>query len=59
MSRQEWNSLDTPGVLYSLLSKLPRNTRGIWDRKVFMLRKQLQLKSELSDLLDFVKEEML
>ena len=58
MSRQHWNSFGTPDVLCSLVSKLPGNTRDRWNRKVFMLRKHQQLEPELSDLTDFVEEEM-
>ena len=43
MSCQQWNSLDTPDVLCSLVSKLPGNTMDRWNRKVFMLRKHQQL----------------
>ena len=58
MSRQQWNSLDTPDVLCSLVSKLSGNMRDRRSRKVFMLRKYQQLEPELSDLIDFVEEEM-
>ena len=58
MSCQQWNSLDTPDVLCSLVSKLARNTRDRWNRTVFMLRKHQQLEPDFSDLIDFVEEEM-
>ena len=58
MALQQWNSLDTPDVLCSLVSKLPGNTRDRWNRKVFMLRKHPQLDPELSDLIDFAEAEM-
>ena len=58
MSRQQWNSLDTPDVLCRLVSKLAGNTRYRWDKKVFMLRKHQQLEPEPSDLIDFVEDEM-
>ena len=58
ISRQQWNSLDTPDVLCSLVSKLPGNMRDRWNRKVLMLRKHQQLEPELSDLIDFLEEEM-
>ena len=58
MSHQQWNSLDTPDVLCSLVSKLARNTRDRWNRTVFMLRKHQQLEPDFSDLIDFVEEEM-
>ena len=59
MSHQPRNSLDTPDVLCSLVSKLPGNPRDSWNRKVFMLRKHQQLEPELSDLINFVEEEMM
>ena len=58
MSCQQWNSLDTPDVLCSLVSKPLGNTRDGWNRKVFMLRKHQQLEPGLSDLIDFVEEVM-
>ena len=59
MLRQQWNSLDTPDILCSLVSKLAGNTKDRWNRKVFMLRKHQQLEPELSDLIDFVEEEIM
>ena len=32
MSLKQWNALDTPDKLCSLISKLPGNTRGRWNR---------------------------
>ena len=58
MSCQQWNSLDTPDILCSLVSKPPGNTRDRWNRKIFMLRKHQQLEPDLSDLIDFIEEEM-
>ena len=58
MSRQQWNALDTPDVLCSLISKLPGNTRDRWNRRVLNLRRHEQREAELADLIEFVEEEV-
>ena len=58
LCQQWWNSLDTADGFCSLVSKLAGNTRDKRNRKVFMLRKHQQPKSELSDLIYFVEDEM-
>ena len=58
MSRQQWNPLDTPDTLCSLITKLPRNTRDRWNRGVLNLRRHEQRKPELADLREFVEEEV-
>ena len=37
MSRQHWNSLDTPDILFAVKSKLPVNARDKWNRKMMMI----------------------
>ena len=59
MSRQQWNALDTPDVLCSLISKLPGNTRDRWNRQVLNLRRHEQRESQLADLIEFVEEVVL
>ena len=34
MSQQQWNSLNSPDILYTPISKLPGNLRDKWNRKV-------------------------
>ena len=51
MSRQQWNSLDTPDILCALISKLPGNARDKWNRKVMIIRRSPGRKPELSSLL--------
>ena len=58
MSRQQWNALDTPDVLCSLISKLPGNTRDRWNRRVLNLRRHEQIEPELADLIELVEEEV-
>ena len=55
MSRQQWNALDTPDVLCSLISKLPGNTRDRWNRQVLNLRRHEQREPELAVLIEFVE----
>ena len=57
MSRQQWNALDTPDVLCSLISKLPGNTSVRWNRRVLNLRRHEQIEPELADLIELVEEE--
>ena len=59
MSRQQWNSLDTPDILCALISKLPGNARDKWNRKVMMIRRSHGGEPELSDFIDFVDDETL
>ena len=59
MSRQQWNSLDTPYILCALISKLPGNARDKWNRKVMMIRRSHGREPELSDFIDFVDDETL
>ena len=59
MSRQQWNSLDTPDILCALISKLPGNARDKWNRKVMMIRRSHGREPELSDFIDFVDDETL
>ena len=56
MSWQQWNALDTPDVLCSLISKLPGNTRDRWNRPVLNLRRHEQREPKLPDLIEFVEE---
>ena len=51
MSRQQWNSLDTPDILCALISKLPGNARDKWNRKMMIIRRSPGRKTELSNLL--------
>ena len=59
MSRQQWNSLDTPYILCALISKLPGNARDKWTRKVMMIQRSYGGEPELSDFTDFVDDETL
>ena len=59
MSRQQWNSLDTPDILCALISKLPGNARDKWNRTVMMIRRSHGREPELSDFIDFVDDETL
>ena len=59
MSRQQWNSLDTPDILCALISKLPGNARDKWNRKVMMIRRSHGREPELSDIIDFVDDDTL
>ena len=59
MSRQQWNSLDTPDILCALISKLPGNARDKWNRKAMMIRRSHGGEPELSDFIDFVDDETL
>ena len=59
MSRQQWNSLDTPDILCALISKLPGNARDKWNRNMMMIRRSHGREPELSDFIDFVDDETL
>ena len=59
MSRQQWNSLDTPGILCALIPKLYGNARDNWNRKMMMIRGSHGREPELSDFIDFVDDETL
>ena len=58
MSRQQWNALDTPDVLCSLISKLPGNARDRWNRRELNLRRHEQREPELANLIEFVEKEV-
>ena len=57
MSRQQWNSLDTPDILCALISKISGNARDKWNRKV--IRRSYGREPGLSDFIDFVDDEAL
>ena len=59
MSRQQWNSLDTPDILYALISKLPGNARDNWNMKMMMIQRCYGREAELSDFIDFFDDESL
>ena len=50
MSKQQWNILDTPDILCTLISKLPGNARDRWNRKVFNVRRRDRREPALTDL---------
>ena len=59
MTLQHWNSIDNPGILCILISKLPGNTRDRWNRKVLIIRRQHRREPELEDFIDFDDETQL
>ena len=59
MSRQLWNSLNSPDILCTLTSKLPGNGRDKWNRKVLSIRRHRAEDPELADFIDFINDETL
>ena len=59
MSRQQWNSLNSPDILCTLTSKLPGNARDKWNRKVLSIRRHRAEDPELADFIDFINDETL
>ena len=49
--------METPGTLHMLVSKLPNDVAGRWNRKVLMLRRSQQKESSLKDFIEFFDEE--
>ena len=50
----QWNHLDTPGVIYMLLSKLRGHLRGKWVQLVMKVRRKEQMEVILCDIIDFI-----
>ena len=59
MSREQWNSLNSPDILCTLTSKLPGNARDKWNRKVLSIQRHRAEDPELADFIDFINEETL
>ena len=59
MSRQQWNSLNSPNILCTLTLKLPGNARDKWNRKVLSIRRHRVEDPELADFIDFINDETL
>ena len=59
MSRQQWNSLNSPDILCTLTSKLPGNARDKWNRKVLSIQQHRAEDLELADFIDFINDETL
>ena len=56
MSRQRWNSLNSPDIICTVTSKLPGNARDKWNRKVLSIRRCRVKDSELADFIDFIND---
>ena len=53
----EWNPLDTPDVIYMLLSKLPGKIRDKWVRAVMDIRTKEHREGTLGDFIKLIHEE--
>ena len=53
----EWNPLDTPDVIYMLLSKLPGKIRDKWVRAVMDVRTKEHREGTLGDFIKLIHEE--
>ena len=54
---QQWNAMDTRGMLYMLIAKLPGGLVERWYRKVQAIRKRHLCEPDLQDLIKFEEEE--
>ena len=54
---QGWNALDTPEMLWMLISKLPGGLMDRWNRTVQAVRRKQRREPDLQDLIQFVEEE--
>ena len=54
---QTWNTLDTPGMICLVLSKLPGHTRERWNRSVMFVWRRYSREPDFSDLIHFVEDE--
>ena len=54
---REWNPLDTPDVIYMLLSKLPGKIRDKWVRAVMDVRTKEHREGNLGDFIKLIHEE--
>ena len=56
---QSWNLLNTPDIIYMLLSKLPGSVRDKWSRKVLTIQRRGNRVPEMADFIQFVNNETL
>ena len=54
---QNWNTIDTPEMMYLVLSKLPGNSREKWNRTVLNIRRRHLREPDFADLIHFVDDE--
>ena len=55
--RDNWNLLDNPDIICTLLSKLPGGLQDRWNRTVYNMRRKSTKEPRLSDLISFIDEE--
>ena len=55
--RDNWNLLDNPDIICTLLSKLPGGLQDRWNRTVYYMRRKSNKEPRLSDLISFIDEE--
>ena len=56
---QSWNVLDTPGIMWMLLSKLQGSAREKWSRNVLTICRRHKREPDLTDFIHFVNDETL
>ena len=54
---QNWNVPDTPEMMCLVLSKLPGNIRGKWNRNFMNIRRRHLTEQEFADLIHFIDDE--
>ena len=54
---QSWNGLNTPDIIYMLLSKLPGSVRDKLSWKVLTIRRRGNREPEMADFIQFVNDE--
>ena len=56
---KSWNVLDTPGIMWMLLSKLQGSAREKWSRNVLTICRRHKREPDLTDFIHFVNDETL